>query len=275
MLLAAGIAEALRSLGVLVREVEISPADGFEGEVGKNFELLRRTSTIVADVISQGSLPIMLAGNCTATVGVSAGISVSSALGEETLGCIWFDAHDDINTPDVLTSGYLDSMAIAVMAGQCWKSLVQSIPGFWKFDMQNLIHVGMRDMTELERRRVEEAGFSVIWGNERERVDFASETEGVLSSKNFNLTMVHLDLDCLDSSIGPVNKWPSAGGLLEKDLVGCLDMIPRTCRPVSLTVAGFDPAVDIRGRIPPVAINGVVTFVQSMIKAKHLVPESI
>lgn len=270
-LLAAGLSAALQNLGVGVQEIEIPPVDEFEGEVGKNFELLRRTSDIVTGVLNQGSLPILLAGNCTSTVGVSAGISASNVLESEALGCVWLDAHDDINTPDVLISGYLDSMAIAVLAGQCWKSLAQSIPGFTNFDTNNLIHVGMRDVTELERRRVEDAGFPVIWGNEHRKVDFTSETQAILASKSFGPAMVHLDLDCLDISVGPVNKWPSAGGLLEDDLIRCLDMIPRHCHPVSLTVAGFDPSVDVENRISPVAIKGIISFIQSLISVGYLV----
>lgn len=274
-LLAAGLRTALRALGVSVDEIEIPPADDtFEGEVGKSFELLRRTSRLVTDTMKRGSLPIILTGNCTTTVGVSAGVSASGVLGAEELSCIWFDAHDDINTPSVLVSGYLDAMAISVLSGQCWESLVQSIPGFKNFDLNRLIHVGMRDVTEVERRRVEAACFPVVWGNANQKVDFASETQRLLATKKFGPTMVHLDLDCLDASIGPVNKWPSAGGLLEADLVGCLDMVPRQCHPVSLTVAGFDPSVDIQGNIPPIAIKGIVSFAESMIAVGHLVPTS-
>ena len=34
-------------------------------------------------------------------------------------------AHDDFNIPDTVLSGYFDGMPIAIMAGQCWKALIQ------------------------------------------------------------------------------------------------------------------------------------------------------
>jgi arginase len=267
-LLNAGFVEAIRSLGVAVNQFELEPVDDFEGDIGRLFELLRRTSKAVADVVRKGSFPVILAGNCSTTVGVQAGIA--TVLGKVP-SCVWFDAHDDFNTPDVLKSGYLDSMPVAMMAGLCWKTLLSSIPGFEALDLKdNLVHCGMRDVTDLERSRVEEAGFPVIWGDLEDHVDFEGELGKVLDGNRFSQTMVHLDLDALDISVGSVNKFSAHGGLLEDDLEKCLKMIPSKAKPVSLTVASFDPSYDVQGTIEPVAIKGAVAFVQSLVSQGFL-----
>ncbi|KAF5672425.1 arginase [Fusarium heterosporum] len=262
-LLKAGLVDAIRKQGVTVNQVELEPVDELDGDISRLFELLRRTSRTVTQMVRAGSFPIMLAGNCSATVGVQAG--VVAAL-DKVPACVWFDAHDDFNTPDVLASGYLDSMPVAMLAGLCWKTLLASIPGFKALDLKrDLVHCGMRDVTDLERSRVAEAGFPVIWGDTSKHVDFEAELCRVLEEKKLGETMVHLDLDALDVSIGNVNKFSAAGGLLEEDLTKCLGMIPDKAKPVSLTVASFDPSFDEHGKIPPVAIRGVVSFVQSLI----------
>lgn len=262
-LLKAGFVDAICKQGVTVHQIELDPVDELDGDISRVFELLRRTSKTVAQVVQEGSFPIILAGNCSTTVGVQAGIA--TALGSVP-SCVWFDAHDDFNTPDVLTSGYFDSMGVAMMAGLCWKTLLGSIPGFKALDLtRDFVHCGMRDVTDLERSRVKEAGFSVIWGNEDKHVDFEVELSEALAKKKLGETMVHLDLDALDISVGEVNKFSAAGGLLEEDLVKCLKMVSSKTKPVSLTVASFDPSFDECGRIPPVAIKGVVSFIRSLI----------
>ena len=57
-------------------------------------------------------------------------------------------------------------------------------------------------------------------------MDFERELRSVLASKEFQPTMVHLDLDALNTFVGRVNKFSAPGGLLEEDLVGCLGIIP-------------------------------------------------
>lgn len=262
-LLKAGFISALQDQNVKVQQLEIGPVDEFEGEIGKLFELLRRTSKAVFHVVKDGSFPIVLAGNCSTTVGVMAGINAAQG---SVPSCVWFDAHDDFNTPDVLASGYLDSMPVAMLAGLCWHTLLTSIPGFKPLSLQSdFVHCGMRDVTSLERSRVEEAQFSVIWGSTEKHVKFEAELRKTLQDKKLPDTMVHLDLDSLDTSVGNVNKFSAPGGLLEDDLEGCLRMLPRETKPVSLTIASFDPSFDKDGRIPPVAINGVVSFIKSLI----------
>ncbi|KAK7423927.1 hypothetical protein QQX98_000799 [Neonectria punicea] len=267
ILIKAGLITALREQGFAVNVVELEPVDDFDGEIARLFELLRRTSKIVTQAVDAGSFPIILSGNCSAAVGVAAGLSTSNEFLRRKImpACVWFDAHDDFNTPDSLASGYLDSMPVAMLGGEVWKTLLSSVPGFQPMDLKkSFVHVGMRDVTELERARVVDAGFSVIWGDANRHVDFRTELQGTLEDKDMGETMVHVDLDCLDTSVGVVNKFSAPGGLLEEDLVGCLEMLPRKIRPSALTVASYDPSFDEDGRIPPVAIKGLLAFVRSL-----------
>ncbi|KAI5458092.1 hypothetical protein BGZ63DRAFT_57380 [Mariannaea sp. PMI_226] len=275
-LIDAGLMQAIRSLGVPVHEVELDPVDHFDGEIARLFELLRRTSKAVTQAVDADSFPIIFSGNCSATVGVSAGISASKHLsnGQGTPSCVWFDAHDDYNTPDVLLSGYLDSMPVAMLEGNGWKTLLSSIPGFRPMKLKNdFVHIGLRDVTDVERGRVLEAGFPIVWGDTTKHVDFAAGLREILQDRSLASTMVHVDLDALDISVGQVNKFSALGGLMESDLVECLETISQKAKPVSLTVASYDPSFDKDGRIIPVAIRAVVAFLQSLVSQGLLVPQ--
>jgi arginase family enzyme len=54
----------------------------------------------------------------------------------KNFGCVWFDAHDDYNIPDTVLSGYLDSQALALLAGECWKGMLKTVPGHESIKLQ-------------------------------------------------------------------------------------------------------------------------------------------
>jgi len=268
-----GLIPALEELGLPVRRVEVEPVDETEDEVARSFEVLRRTARVVAQERRAGSFPVVLSGDCSGAVGVAAGIIASGAdvdggaVDGARLGCVWFDAHDDIHTPDTLTSGYGDSMPISLLAGRCYKRLLQTVPGHQPLSLDNLVHVGMRDVTDEERARVVDAGFDVIWGDAETKVDFKGELGRALQRKQLGPTMVHLDLDSLDLSLGKANRFGTAGGLLEDDITGCLDEVASRTEPVSLTIASFDPSYDGADNIARVAIRAAQTFLAAVSKA--------
>ena len=83
---AMGVFEELKKLDMKVHILELPPVDGFEGEIGRSFEILRRTSEAVTDVCAKQSFSLVLSGNCMASAGVACG------LGLKDLGWIYFDA---------------------------------------------------------------------------------------------------------------------------------------------------------------------------------------
>lgn len=259
-----GLVPVLKEFGLPVREFEIEAVDELDGELAKSFEIIRRTSKLVSQARQNESFPIVLSGNCSGAVGVAAGLSWKDIAGKD-LGCVWFDAHDDFHTPDTITSGYGDSMPIAIMAGLCYKKLLQSVPGHQPIDLNNLVHVGMRDVTEEEKQRVVDAGFDIIWGSTEQKVDFESGLDKFLEKKSLKDTMVHVDLDSLDASIGMANKMATFGGLLEDDLTKCLESVVKYTNPVSLTLASFDPGYEGADKIADVGIKGVAVFLKALL----------
>ncbi|KAM0255263.1 hypothetical protein ACHAQJ_005918 [Trichoderma viride] len=262
-----GIVNEIQKRKISVQEVEIPSVEGsFDGEIGRSFELFRRLSRSVREAHESHSFPLVLAGNCSASVGVASGLQSLKTQLDSNLSCVWFDAHDDFNTPDSLLSGYLDSMPIAMLGGLCWKTLLGTVPGYSPMDLRRLIHVGMRDVTDLERKRVEEAQLSVVWGSTDNKIDFQEGLVYYLSQKErgSSPTLVHVDLDCLDSSIGKANKFAAPGGLLREDLVGCLERIASKTLPVAMTIASFDPGFEGAENIADVAIEATGAFVEAL-----------
>jgi arginase len=268
-----GLIAALESLGVRVRELEVCLVEeDFEGEIGRSFELLRQTSKLITQEHNAGAFPIVLAGNCCTSIGVASGLQASQAFSDKELSFAWFDAHDDFNTPDSLVSGYFDSMAVAMLGGLCWKTLLNTIPGYRPWALQKLVHVGMRDVTDLERSRVIEADLDIIWGCTEMKVDFSEELRIKVEQKSMDNTVIHIDLDSLDNSIGAANKFACPGGLLHEDLDGCLRTLAAKTRPASLTIASLDPTSEGSEAVAKLAVSSITSFVQELIKAGIISP---
>ncbi|KAL3479541.1 Arginase/deacetylase [Aspergillus californicus] len=263
-----GVVQALEKLGVAIHFNEIPPVDTFEGEIGRSFELLRRISTAVTDARDKNTFPLILSGNCMASAAVACGLKT------QDLGFVYFDAHDDLDSPDVNENGYLDAMGLSMLRGESWKSLMRTVPGFNHLQpctYNRFLYCGLRDQTALQRQRVIDAGMASVWGRTDMKVDFAAELGKRLAASDYGPALVHLDLDVLDESYGKVNDYPSPGGMMESDVIACMDLVPRTsAAPQSLTVCSFDPDAGDGDEIARIAIRAIVAFVRALLETGAL-----
>jgi arginase len=259
-----GIVQELKNLGIKVHWEELPRVDDQEGEIGRSFELLRLTSKAVSRVVAAQSFPLVLSGNCMASAGVACG------LGIEDLGFIYFDSHDDMETPAWNTNGYLDAMGISMLAGKSWEKLGKTIPGFCPFQYNKFVYCGLRDVCDESKQAVADSGADVVWGDEKVKVNFASELKKKLNAKTYSPALVHLDLDVLDETVGKVNGFESPGGIMEDDLINCLEMVPLNATPKSLTVCSFNPNLGDGDKIATIGVRAVVKFMTSLLESGAL-----
>ena len=259
-ILASGLLDRLHSLGFTSTFKEIDPVDDFEGEIGRSFEVIRRIATNVSDAAKRGSFPIVLAGNCNAEVGVAAGISGSVPDYE----LIWFDAHSDLDTPDEATSGYFDGMGVSMLAGESWKALMATVPGHQPIPLDKVIFCGVRDLSDGQRTKLEKLPVRVVYGSTTDHVNYSDRLSQLLDRTTESNCLVHIDLDCLDTSIGLPNEYAAPGGLAESDLLDSLDVIFAKRKPIALTVASFNPNLKGGDRIAELAVSAIAHFMSKM-----------
>src|SRR5206468_12877100 len=94
---------------------------------------------------AQGRFPVVLSGNCGASLGVVGGLmQARGGAAARPLGVVWMDAHGDFNTPDTSASGFLDGMSLAALVGRCWRALTLVTPGV-AVPEHHVLHLGGRD----------------------------------------------------------------------------------------------------------------------------------
>ena len=250
-----GLRLDLSARGVASEVQSIANVDAFEGEIGRSFELKRRIAMAVARAVADDRFPLVLAGNCNSTIGVYAGLPL------ERTGVIWFDAHPDFDTPEEHRSGYFDGMGAATLTGRCWKSLAATVPGHRPLADIDLVYCGIRDFEPGQAERVRDCGIAAVMGSTEQPTDFVAGLRARLAGVAFDRAVIHLDLDCLDTSVGQANEYAAPGGLSVQQLLDCIADVRRRVRPVAMTVASFNPRLQGADRISAAGRAAIVAAI--------------
>ena len=237
-----GLTQVLESDGAEVYVETIEAQSDFRAEVQTQFGLYRSLAEHIAEARRDGRFPLVLSGNCGATLGAIAGADA------ERLGVIWFDTHGEFNTPETTTSGFLDGMGIAVATGQCWTMLAASIPNFRPIPGSSFLLVGGHDFDSGERERLEEAGVGVVDANAIAQSGVRKALDSAMSAGAEEIHL-HLDLDVLNPTEAPANGFVTENaGLSVSELSEAIAVIKEKLKITSATIASFDPAYDTQGK---------------------------
>jgi len=214
-------------------------------EVATAFELDGLISAQVRGALAGGRFPLVLSGNCNASVGTIAGA------GAEGLGVVWFDAHADFNTPETTTTGFTDGMGLAVAVGHCWQRMAGGVPGFSPVAEENVLLAGVRDVQPAEEERLAASRVAVVGVDRivREGPRALATALDVLETR-VGRVYVHLDLDVLDpAKAGRANGFAPEGGLDAEELLSALRVIRARFDVAACGIASYDPALDADGRV--------------------------
>jgi arginase len=250
-LVAAGLPAHLERLGHFVEVTTIDPPlDSWRAELRTAFELAAMIAASVRGSQRRGAFPVVLAGNCFASLGVV------TALGAGT-GVLWFDAHGDFNSPETTTGGFLDGMALATLTGRCFTGMSSRLLGFLPIREQDAWLLGTRDLDPAEeemlldspvgRVSAESIG-SELGDRVRRELDGPQQLH------------VHLDLDVLDPSDGQVNEYACEGGVSAANLRSAMQSLGALDTVAALTLSAYDPSYDIDGRVCATALAVLESF---------------
>jgi arginase len=235
-----GLLQILQADDHRVSIESIDPQTKFRAEIRTQFELYRTLAERIAAIRQENKFPLILSGNCGATLGAVAGIN------NKRLGLIWFDAHGDFNTPETTTSGFFDGMGLATVAGLCWKPLALSIPNFNPIKGENILHVGGRDFGSQERKLFEQSGVSVVDETAVRQTNIQDALKPAMQQLSLKVKEAHLhiDLDVLDPKEAPSNEYAPEGGLSVEQVLEAIELIKEKLNLTSASIASYDPEYD-------------------------------
>lgn len=252
-----------------------------EGDIGRSFAVLRHISEAVRKAVQQDSWPLVLSGNCMDVVAVNAGLNLLAEEGskkgpiseKKTREVIWFDAHADLETPDTTGSGYLDGMGGSMLLGEGFSNLLGTVPGYSTIEGRQLLGVGFRDFSELEEKKISGNGVRVVYGKKPlNHGHYLADLASALDNNNASGlvdSVLHLDVDVLDTSVGRANEFAVEGGLGEQDLIDCMDLIGDKRGVKAMHVASLNPEYERWENTARVASRAIVRVIQNVLGDKN------
>ena len=240
-----GLINVLEAAGNKVLYTEIARQEKFPTEIATSFKLLDLLRSEVEKAIKNQSFPVVLSGNCSATVGVVAGLKA------DDIAIIWFDSHGDCETPATTVSGFLDGMGIAMLLNKSWQNLLSLYDLNSSLTGKKIILAGARDLSQYEEEFIVENGITKITVDEiRERgIDKLKTACAELIRSGTRKIHLHIDVDVIDPSVAPSNSYAVENGLDRGEIFSLINSCINEIPVASATIASYDPAYDANGKM--------------------------
>jgi arginase len=262
---AAGLNHVLKSLGHQVEDagnihVKLPEEQHFGDRRAKYLNEIAETSQEAAHLIYQaleaGCFPLSLGGDHSVAIGTQAGVAKFYQDRQQTIGCLWIDAHADMNTPETSPSGNVHGMPFAVSLGQGPEPLTRIFGYAPKLQPKTCVLIGVRDLDARERRLVRDSGVRVSTMREIDELGMRAVMEKslVLASEGTAGFVVSFDMDVVDPDEAPGVGTPVRGGITFREAHLAMEMVADSKKMVSFELVEINPIIDVMNKT---AILGV------------------
>jgi arginase len=262
---AAGLNSALKSLGHQVEDagnipVKIPEMQHFGDRHAKYLREIAETCQEVAhrsyQALEAGCLPLSLGGDHSVAVGTIAGTSKFFRDRGQDIGCLWIDAHADMNTPDSSPSGNVHGMPFAASLGLGPDALTKIFGYAPKLKPEKCVLIGARDLDARERRQVRDSGIHVFTMRAIDEQGMRGVMEKALAIATADTAgfLCSFDMDVVDPDEAPGVGTPVRGGITFREAHLAMEMIADSRKMVALDLVEINPIIDILNKT---AILGV------------------
>lgn len=221
--------EALAKADWMIEKLELQ-----SGDTQARMSVLHESmADRIADIIREGKLPVSIAGDCCATIGVLAGlqrVGVDPQL-------IWFDAHGDFNTWDTTPSGFLGGMPLAMLAGLGDQSMPKAV-GLRSLSRERIILTDGRDLDPGEKELVEGSGIQ----------HFPDPIDMLGHPLPDHPLYVHFDTDIINPIDAPAMSYAADGGPRIPELEAIFRSFAQTGRIAAISLSTWNPKLDVDGQ---------------------------
>ena len=275
----AGIEAALRRLGCAIEDrgniagpvnPDASPVNGYR-HLEETTIWCQAVRDAVDDALRRGSLPILLGGDHSLSIGSIAAVARHCAAMQRPLSVLWLDAHADFNTPDTSPSGNIHGMPVAVIAGHGPGRLTGLGDQVPMVDPSRIIQLGVRSIDAAEKHHVMRSGMAVYDMRRIDENGMRWAMEEILDRLSALGGHVHvsLDVDFLDPSIAPGVATTVSGGPTYREAQLCMEMIYDSDLMGSLDIMELNPAFDLRNRTAELIVELVQSLFGEQILSRH------
>ena len=200
----------------------------------------------VRSVAEAGTLPLVLGGDHSLSIGSVAAMADFVADQGGRLGVIWLDAHCDMNTPDTTPSGNVHGMSLASLLGRGPAEFLGVGQRSPSLAPEQVALVGCRSIDPGEARWISECGILSYPMQAIEEQGISAVMREALDRLLSTCTHLHLsfDIDCIDPAIARGVGTRVHGGMSVAETRRTLELIRDAQRCVSVDVVEVNPLRD-------------------------------
>jgi arginase len=252
----AGLADALRALGLTVRDAGDLPVP-----VRDSVPAAERTAAVATvcaaayaagrAAVAAGEIPVFLGGDHSIAIGTIGGVTAA-----EPCGVLWIDAHGDFNTPATSPSGNIHGMPLAALLGEGEAELVGVGRPGPKLSPADVVLIGLRELDAEEKLRLRRSGMTLYTMRDiDERGMGAVAREGLARLAHRRRLHVSLDIDSLDPKEAPGAGTPVNGGLNYREAQLLMEIIADRGGADSLDLVEINPILDVGNHTAGLAVE--------------------
>jgi arginase len=212
------------------------------------FESCQNMAVAVKGILAKDEFPVILGGDHSIAAGTFSGVSSFFNEKQEDVGLIWFDAHADMNTPELSPSGNTHGMPLATLLGKGERKLV-NLEGFApKINPKFCAHIGGRDLDLGEKRLINELGmrqnfFTMTDIDRRGMLSCVKDAINIVSQAKAGFA-VTFDVDIIDPRFAPGSGTLVRGGVTYREAHLALEVIAETGGMRSFEIVEINPILD-------------------------------
>ena len=252
----AGLHEKIKGLGYRIidhGDVQVPMRETIapEGAQQNYLGVIRDVCATVRDrcygSLEKGRIPVMLGGDHSAAIGSISGVSHWMRKKKKLRpGCIWVDAHADLNTPQSTTSGNIHGMPLSVVLGSGYSSLLALCGNEACLLPEHTALIGVRSVDSCEGRLCKASGIRYYSMRDIDERGMASVIQEALAWAGQGTGGIHLsfDLDAIDPVHAPGVSTPEPGGLSWREAHLLLERIADSRKLSSMDFVELNPMTD-------------------------------
>jgi arginase len=215
----------------------------------------------VQKALQEGMLPLVLGGDHSIAAGSVSGVAAHYHKEKKQIGCIWLDAHSDMNAPETSPSGNVHGMPLAAILGYGVPELQDLYEYKPKIEAQNVVLVGVRDLEAHEKKFIKKMGVRAFTMRE---IDERGMREVMADALKFAMDdtdgiAVSLDMDFVDPSDAPGVGTPVRGGVTYREAHLAMEMIADSDSMVSMEIVEINPVIDEHNRTALLGVELVLS----------------
>lgn len=262
----AGLQARIKQLGHYVEDIgnisvkqpeEMSYGEKRAKYIAEIADTCKDLGLAVQKSLEDGCMPLVLGGDHSIAAGSISGVAAHFRKQKKNIGCIWLDAHSDMNTPETSPSGNVHGMPLAAIMGYAIEELYDLFGYKPKIEPQNVVLVGVRDLDTHERKFIKKLGVKALTMRE---IDERGMREVMSDALKYAMDdtdgiAVSLDMDFVDPSDAPGVGTPVRGGVTYREAHLAMEMIADSEAMLSMEIVEINPVIDEHNRTALLAVE--------------------